>query len=144
MYRSMNDKLEQRGKATMKRYLPVFAALAMSLMSSAFVPALEASETDLKTIITISQPVSVEGTILPAGQYVLRLLDSQSRRDIVAVFNAEGTRLITTVLAIHAYRLQPTDRSAFSFYEPLAGQPAALHTWFYPGDDDGFEFLKPQ
>src|SRR5579862_8719476 len=121
MYRSMNDKLEQRGKATMKRYLPVFAALAMSLMSSAFVPSLEASETDLKTIITISQPVAVEGTILPAGQYVLRLLDTSSRRDIVAIFNDEG-RLITTVIAMHAYRIQPTDKSAFSFYEAGAGQ----------------------
>jgi hypothetical protein len=37
-------------------------------MSSAFAPSLKASETDKKTIITISQPVAVEGTLLPAGQ----------------------------------------------------------------------------
>ena len=128
----------------MSRYLPVFAALAMSLMSSAFGPLLKASESDLKTIITISGPVAVEGTILPAGQYVLKLLDSASRKDIVAIFNGDGTRLITTILAIHAYRLQPTDKSAFSFYDSPAGKTTALHTWFYPGDDDGFEFLKPQ
>ena len=125
----------------MKRYLRVFAALAMSLISSAFVPSLKASETDEKTIITISGPVAVEGTILPAGRYMLKL-DSSSSRDVVYIFNSEETRLITTVLAIHAYRLQPTDKSEFSFYDSHAGQPAALHTWFYPGDQTGFEFLR--
>ena len=125
----------------MKSNLPVFAALAISLISSAFVPSLKASEFDKKTIITISQPVAVEGTILPAGQYVLRLQNSSSGPDAVYVFNGDETRLITTVLANHAYRLQPTDKSEFSFYNSPAGQPAALQKWFYPGEESGFEFL---
>ena len=128
----------------MKRRLPVFAALAVSLISSAFVPSLKASESDRKTIITISQPVSVEGTTLPAGQYVLRLQDSSSRQDVVNIFNGDETRLITTVVAIHARRLRPTDKSEFSFYDLPAGQPAVLHTWYYPGDDNGLEFLRPR
>src|SRR5580693_9700984 len=121
----------------MKLYLAVFAALAMSLMSSTLVPSLKASESDKKTIITISQPVTVEGTLLPTGQYVLKLQDSSSSQDVVYIFNGEQTRLVTTVLAIHAYRLQPTDKSEFSFYESPTGQPAALHRWFYPGDNSG-------
>ena len=128
----------------MKSNLPVFAALAISLMSSAFVPSLKASEFDKKTIINISQSIAVEGTILPAGQYILRLLNSSSGLDAVYVFNGDETRLITTVLANHAYRLQPTGESEFSFYESRAGQFTALHTWFYPGDDNGFEFLQSQ
>jgi hypothetical protein len=127
----------------MKRYLPVFAALAMSV-SSAFVPSLNASVSDKKTIITISQPVNVEGRLLPAGQYVLKLQDSSASRDVIYIFNGEGTRLITTVLALPAYRLEPTGKSEFSFYNSRAGQPAALRTWFYPGDNSGFEFLQPQ
>jgi hypothetical protein len=140
----MTEKIDKRGETTMKRNLRVFAALAISLMSSAFVPSLKASEIDKKTTITISQPVAMEGTILPAGHYVLRLQNSPSRSDVVYVFNGDETRLITTVLAIHAYRLQPTGESEFSFYESRAGQPTALHTWFYPGDDSGFEFLQRQ
>jgi len=127
----------------MIRYLPAFAALAVSLTSSTFVLSLKASEFDKKTIITISQPVAVEDTILPAGQYVLRLLDTPTR-DVVYIFNGEETRLIKTVLAIHAERSEPTGKSDFSFYDSSAGQPAALHTWFYPGDETGFEFLRPQ
>ena len=125
----------------MFRYIAVFAALAMSLMSSAFVPSLRASVSDKKTIINVSQPIVVEGTLLQAGQYVLKLQDSSPSRDVVYIYNGEETRLITTVLAIPAYRLQPTGKSEFSFYEAPTGQHPALHTWFYPGDNSGFEFL---
>jgi len=128
----------------MKRNLPIVAALATILMSSSFVPSLKASETDKKTIITISQPIDVEGTTLPAGKYVLRLQDSSSRRDIVYIFNGEETQLITTIIAIPADRLQPPDKSEFSFYDSPDGQPAALHTWFYPGSEDGLEFVRPK
>ena len=128
----------------MKSYLPVFAALATSLMSSAFIPSLKASESDKKTIITISQPVAVQGTILPAGQYVLKLQDLWSTRDIVNIFNGDETRLIITVHALHAFRQEPADKSDFSFYESPAGQPTALRTWFYPGELNGFEFVRTQ
>ena len=127
----------------MKRRLPVFAALAVSLMSSAFVPSMKASESDRKTIITISQPVSVEGTILPPGQYVLRLPSPWSRQDVVSIFNGDETRLIMTVVAIHAYRVERSGKG-ISFYDSPAGQPAALHTWFYPGDENGLEFKRPR
>jgi len=128
----------------MKNYLPVFTALATSLMSSPFIPSLKASDVDKRTTITISQPVAVEGTILPAGKYVLKLQEDQSSRDIVRIFDVDGKRLIATVLAIHAYRLQPTGDTEFKFYDSPAGQPTALHTWFYPGDNSGWEFRQPK
>jgi hypothetical protein len=128
----------------MKEYLPVLTALATSLVSSPFIPSLKAGEVDKKTIITISQPVAVEGTILTAGQYVLKLQEDQSSRNIVRIFDADGKRLIATVLAIQAYRLQPTGDTKFKFYDSPAGQPTALHTWFYPGDNSGFEFRQPK
>jgi hypothetical protein len=139
---TLSLQIEQK-ETTMKRYLPVITALAMSLMSSALIPSLKASDVDKKTIITISQPVAVEGTILSPGQYVLQLQISQSSRDIVRIFNSDGT-LVATFLAIHAYRLQPTAGSEFKFYNSPVGQPTALHTWFYPGDGSGFEFRQPK
>jgi hypothetical protein len=126
----------------MKRYFPVFAALAIGLMSSTFVPSLKASESDEKTVITISQPISVEGMVLPAGTYVLKLLDTFSSRDIVSIFNGDETQLIKIVLAIHADRLRPTGEPEFSFYDSEDGKPAALHTWFYRGESNGFEFVR--
>jgi hypothetical protein len=136
--------VKEKGKTIMKHYLPIFTALATSLMSSPLIPSLKASDVDKKTTITISQPVAVEGTVLPAGQYVLSLQEEQSNRSIVHIFNSEGTRLIATIMAIHAYRLQPTGDTVFKFYDAPAGQPTALHTWFYPGESSGFEFRQPK
>jgi hypothetical protein len=128
----------------MKHYLPMLTTLAMSLLSSAFIPSLKAGDENKQTTIAISEPVSVQGTILPAGKYVLRLQDPSSGRNLIAIFNGDGTRLITTVLAMHAYRLEPTGESEFEFYKSPAGQPTALRTWFYPGDDSGYEFRHPK
>jgi hypothetical protein len=124
----------------MKRYLSVFAAVAMSLMSGVYVPSLRANEVDEKTVITISQPITVDGTLLPAGRYILKLQDSPFRGSVVYIFNGEENRLITAVLANRAYRLEPTGNSVFSFYDPAAGQPPALRTWFYAGETAGLEF----
>jgi hypothetical protein len=120
------SSLKERGKPIMKNYLPVLTALATSLMSSTFIPSLKAGELDKKTIITISQPVAVEGTTLPAGQYVLKLQEDQSSRNIVRIFDGDGRRLIATVLAIHAYRLEPTGETEFKFYDSPAGQPGLV------------------
>jgi hypothetical protein len=56
----------------MKRYLPIFAALGIGLMSNTFVPWPKASESGEKTIITISQAIALEGTVLSLGRYAMR------------------------------------------------------------------------
>src|SRR5580658_3017236 len=101
----------------MKRHLSVCAALAMCLISSAFVPSLKASEFDKRTVITISRAVTVRDTTLPPGKYVLKLDESLSSPNVVYIFDGDGTRLITTILAIHTFREEPADKSVFSFYE---------------------------
>ena len=58
----------------------------------------------------------------------------------VLIYNAAENHVIANVLAIPAYRLRPTGDSKFNFYESQEGQAPALHTWFYPGDNSGFEF----
>src|SRR5580658_7122269 len=113
----------------MKHYVPVCAALAVSLMSSAFVPSLKAGgsefgRSDEKTIIKVSRPIAVDGTVLPAGQYVLKL--PESSRNLIFIFNSDETRLIDTIHAIRADRLQPSDKNEFSFYGSHEGLPAAL------------------
>ena len=128
----------------MKRYFPTIAALAVSLMGSVLVPALKADEHNKLTNITIDQSIDVQGTVLPPGSYVMKLLSSPVNRFTVLIYNADENHLIATVLAIPAYRLAPTGDSKFMFYEAAVGQAPALHTWFYPGDNSGFEFRAPR
>jgi hypothetical protein len=118
------------------------AALAVSLMGSVLVPALQADEWNKKTNIKIDRSIDVQGTVLPAGSYVMKLLINSDRRT-VEIYNADDNRLITTVLAIPAYR-PDAGNSEFKFYGATEGRPPALRTWFYPGDNFGFEFRSGQ
>jgi hypothetical protein len=74
----------------------------------------------------------------------MRLLDSPSDRHIVQIFNADETEVLTTILAIPNWRLDPAEGSVFTFWEMPPGQPRALRAWFYPGDNFGQEFAYPK
>ena len=73
----------------MRHYIPAFAALAVSFMSGALVPALKADQSNKKTEITIDQPiadVSLEETSRSGlarkliSPYKASLLPSRNRR----------------------------------------------------------------
>jgi len=103
-----------------------------------------ADEWDKKTTLTVNQPIQVRDTLLPAGSYVFKLLNSSSDRHIVQIFNSDQSRIIDTVLAIPNYRLEPTGNSRFTFWETPPGTAKALRAWFYPGDNFGQEFPYPK
>ena len=118
--------------------------LAASLMIAA-APSTAAAQTyDNRTVLTFSQPIEVPGRILPAGTYTFQLADSLSDRHIVQVFNADGSQIITTILAINNYRMQATDKTVVTFNESVRGAPEAIRAWFYPGNNFGQEFVYPK
>jgi hypothetical protein len=47
-------------------------------------------------------------------------------------------------LTINAERPRPSDDAELRFLETLAGQPAAVKTWWYPGNTIGREFIYPK
>jgi hypothetical protein len=102
---------------------------------------LKADQWDKKTIVTFSDSVEIPGQVLPPGTYTFKLLNSDSERHIVQVWSADETQLFATIMAIPAYRLHPNDKTIFEFDERPANSPEALHTWFYPGDNFGIEFV---
>src|SRR5579864_3801663 len=101
---------------------------------------MHASEMNQKTVFTFSNPVEMPGTVLPAGTYVFKLMDSPSDRHIVQVFNKDESQIFGTFLAIPDYRLKPSSDTALSFEERAAGAPEAIKEWFYPGRNYGHEF----
>lgn len=103
-----------------------------------------ADQWDKKTVVTIDAPMQLPTITLQPGSYTIKLLDSPSNRHIVTVWDQEGRKHLTTVLAIPNYRLQPTGKSQFLMWETPAGQPQALRAWFYPGDNFGQEFAYPK
>jgi hypothetical protein len=105
----------------MKQHFSTIDILAASLMSTVLVPALSADENNKLTTITIDQSIDVQGTVLPAGSYVIKLLGSPLNRFNVLIYNADENHVIANVLAIPAYRLRPTGDSKFMFYETEEG-----------------------
>src|ERR1700691_1585230 len=122
----------------------MLATLGMVLATSAVSNPPRADMWDKKTILTVNQPVQVTDTVLEPGQYVLKLLDSQSDRHIVQIFNSDQTHIINTVLAIPRERLIPSGKTEFTFWETPPGSYRALRTWYYPGDSYGQEFRYPK
>jgi len=131
-------------KSSIKSAMKIGTVGALVLLASSVTYRAQADEWDKRTVLTVDQPIQVTKTVLQPGTYVFRLLSSPSDRHIVQIFNADQTQIITTVLAIPNYRLEPTGDSRFSFYETPAGHPKALHAWFYPGDNFGQEFPYPK
>jgi len=119
-------------------------ALTLILLFGVCSTASRADEWNKKTIVTFDQPVEVPGMVLPAGTYVFTIFDSQSYRHIVQIWNEDGRKLITTILAIPNYRLEPTGETMIKFTERPANLPQALRAWFYPGDNFGQEFVYPK
>jgi len=122
----------------------------MALVSAVFAPAASADDWNRKTVVTFSAPLEIPGVhlkgwgVLPAGTYVFKILDSQSDRHIVQIFNKDETTIYATILAIPNYRLKATDKTVITFRERAAGEPEALRAWFYPGRNWGEEFVYPK
>ena len=121
-----------------------------ALVSAVLAPGAKADDWNRKTVIAFSGPVEIPGVhlagwgVLPAGTYVFKILDSQSDRHIVQIFNKDETIIYATILAIPNYRLKVTDKTVMTFRERPAGEPEALRAWFYPGRNWGEEFVYPK
>jgi len=126
------------------------SVFCLGLMGVVLATGAKADDWNRKTVITFSGPVEIPGVhlagwgVLPAGTYVFRILDSQSDRHIVQIFNADETTIYATILAIPNYRLTATDKTVITFRERPAGEPEALRAWFYPGRNWGEEFVYPK
>jgi hypothetical protein len=128
----------------MKPFKALLSLFAVVLLGPVVLPGAKADTWNKKTVVTFSQPVEIPGKILPAGTYTFQLLDSLSDRHIVQVFNADGSQIIATILAINNYRLTPTGDNVMKFSERPGDSPEALRAWFYPGDSFGQEFVYPR
>jgi hypothetical protein len=89
-------------------------------------------------------PVEIPGKVLAPGKYVFELLDSDSDRSIVQVYSEDSNGKqspVTMIQAIPAYIANIPDKPVIRFEERPSGSPEAIHSWFYPGEHTGWEFV---
>jgi hypothetical protein len=126
----------------------------LSLVAAAFFVAavlivpvvLQGDEFNLKTYITVNQPLQVPGAILePDMKYVLRRLDAApGDNHVIRILNADETQVISTFFGVSDYRQEPTGDTVLTYYETSRGYPKTVQSWFYPGRLIGLEFVYPK
>lgn len=129
----------------MNRRKFLITSFCLTLFCLLALPAsLRASERDQATQMTFNEPVEIPGQMLSAGTYWFALMDSQSDRNIVQIWNEDRSQLIATVFTVSDYRFQPTDKTVVNFEERPGDQSEAIQAWFYPGENFGHEFVYPK
>lgn len=128
------------------KFLPALFGAGLATVCYLVTPAY-ADEWNKKTTLQFSQAVEVPGHVLTPGKYVFQLADSSSDRDIVQIFSEDKQgmdHLVTTAMAVPAYQLNTPEKTEVNFEERHLDTPEAVHTWFYPGDNYGWEFIYPK
>jgi hypothetical protein len=122
----------------------VSLACSVALLACVMETQSTAQTLDKRTLFTFSGPVSMPGVTLPAGSYLFRLANPDTSRNVVQVFNADGTKPYGMFFAMRAERFEPAPAPEVRFMETAAGMPAAIKSWWYPGERSGYEFVYPK
>ena len=112
----------------------------VGLLVIAFPAPAHADAFDEQTFLTFSGPVELPGVSLPGGTYMFKLADPDDSRDIVQVFNQDGTVCYGTFLTTPEVEPMASGRPAVTFEKRAADAPQAIKSWFYAGDETGREF----
>ena len=124
----------------MLKNIAVSTSVAALLVSAAPTDARAQGPADRRTYFTFSHPVTLPGVTLQAGTYLFRLADPTGSR-IVQVLSEDGTNSYAMLFSIPAHRLDVPDGPEVHFIETEATVPAAVRTWWYPGQSAGYEFV---
>jgi hypothetical protein len=115
-------------------------ALGVVLSGSVFVPRAMADQGNKEVRFTINAPVEIPGTVLPAGNYDLKLKSFGS--SVAGISNAKGNKFygyFDTIPVDRAHR----GKVNMVFAGSGKNAPQRLEEWFYPGDRTGNEILYP-
>jgi len=73
-----------------------------------------ADDWDKRTKITVNQPFEIPGMILPAGTYIVKLVDIASERHVVRFLSEDEKKIYATLIGIPDFRLEPTDTTSLN------------------------------
>ena len=119
-------------------------ACAMSVSTAAGASAQYELNTNRETYFTFSQPVALPNVTLAPGKYMFRVMDSKVMRNVIQVFNEDGTKVIATLITVPTERRQVSNDPEVRFYETAADVPLAIQSWWFRSERTGWEFIYPR
>ena len=120
------------------------AILGLSLGVTLYASTTQAQTEDKKTYFTFSAPIALPGMTLPAGRYLFHIVDTTTTRKVVQVMSDDGKKPYVMANTIPDQRRDAVKDATVAFYETPAGSPAAVKTWWYPGESTGYQFIYPR
>jgi hypothetical protein len=120
------------------------ALLGVALGATLFTSIAQAQPADKRTYFTFSGPVALPGVTLPAGRYAFRIVDTNTSRKVIQVLSDDEKKPYTMTNTIPDQRRDPVKDATVSFYETARGTPAAVKSWWYPGESIGYQFIYPR
>lgn len=113
---------------TSLKFVAMGALALLILIPAAF------AQTPETSVLSVTEPLDVGGTILQPGEYTIRVMKSFTDRNKVQVTSPDMRTVYATVLTI-PHALGPNEESpntTFVFYPAAEGSLRALRTWFAP------------
>ncbi len=123
--------------------------LCTALIGVTFAAKADAQDTREASVLTLTEPLDVGGTILQPGDYQLRVVRVTWGRDLVQVWSADEKTLFTTLLTV-PHQEAPTQGqdhgSRYVYYPESAGQIKVLRTWYATDrpNGGGHDFVYPK
>ena len=108
---------------------------------------LMADEMNKRMEFQFSAPVEIPGQVLAPGKYVFELANDSSDLNLVQIVSVDlngKESLVATLETIPDYVSNTPDKPLIHFEERPSGSPEAIHSWFYPGENTGWEFVYPK
>jgi hypothetical protein len=118
--------------------------LGVSLGAALFASAAQAQPEDKRTYFTFSGPIALPSVTLPAGRYLFRIVDTTTSRKVIQVLSDDQKKPFTMVNTIPDTRRDAPKDATVAFYESARGTPAAVKSWWYPGETIGYQFIYPR
>jgi hypothetical protein len=106
--------------------------------------AVQAQTEDKRTYFTFSAPIALPGSTLPAGRYLFRIVDTTTSRKVIQVLSDDQKKPYAMMNTIPDQRRDPVKDATVAFYESARGTPAAVKSWWYPGESIGYQFIYPR
>ncbi len=129
------------------RIIRIVSAVLVCLAMTHSVDAQQRRQTKVRfnAPIEIPNPSTRTGVMtLPPGEYMFSLVDTGTSHHVIRVSDVSGKTVHSMVMTIPDYRLNATSKTVMYLGERPAGSPAAIKSWFYPGESLGERFVYPK
>ena len=118
--------------------------LGVGMGLALFTSAAQAQPEDKRTYFTFSGPIALPGVTLPAGRYLFHIVDTTSSRKVIQVLSEDQKKPYVMANTISDQRRDAPKDATVAFYESPRGAPAAVKSWWYPGETIGYQFIYPR